>query len=339
MEFASPTVSRCAPKMILMVGRQLGHNVGMVDISSAFTQSALLPVSARLIILPPPYVELPWKSSIDPCFVAKQPPEYGRVTLRPLYGTSCAPLRRFATISAQFKKKSWIQLESDACVFRLERNNGICGLAAIHVDDIICSANSFGWESFLSVIADYDHTPIEYLSEMNSLVYLGLDVGMLPGGNIYPPQGTFVREKLATISDDGMIKKLDTPAEISRRKTTCKQATGKLIWLLQTRPDIPQKLCTLASEINISSWKYATFLSWCRKANKIVSRIKSQPLKILYKKFISWPVETGTQLAKAVQLYVFSDASYTSATGEGSMESYVLIAGRPQSRNGDILCA
>ena len=70
----------------------------------------------------------------------------------------------------------------------------------------------------------------------------------------------------------------------------------------------------------------------------MISRIKSQPLRIVYNKFIHWPIDSALKLANALQLYVFSDASYTSASDEGSVESYILAVGRPHSRNGDILC-
>ena len=228
MDFASPTVSRCGPKLLICIGQQLDFRIGLVDISSAFAQSALVPVSERIIVLQPPYIELPWKNVIDPSFIAQHPPKFGLITLRPLYGTSCAPLRWFSTIIARFEEKSWMQLESDACMFRLDRAGQISGLAAIHVDDILCSADALGRISFEDVISVFGHTPMEYLSGGNQLVYLGLDVGGNPDGSVYLSQETIATEKLDSIPDIDMGGTLDKPSEVARRRALCKQITGEI---------------------------------------------------------------------------------------------------------------
>ena len=88
----------------------------------------------------------------------------------------------------------------------------------------------------------------------------------------------------------------------------------------------------------MASMNWNAFVSWCRRCNKVISKILPQSLKILYRKFPPWQISSANELASHVQLYVFSDASFASESGEGSMESYMLILGRPHSRNGDVLC-
>ena len=162
MDYASPTVSRFAPEILLRIGVQMQWKCGLVDISSAFTQSSLLPSAERVIILPPPYVQLPFQNRIGPKYVAPHPPRLGLLTLRPLYGTSCAPLRWYATISSSFKLEGWSQMESDTCVFRLVKEGHWCGLAAIRVDDIFCTGNGAAWKSLQNILNKYDRAPIEF---------------------------------------------------------------------------------------------------------------------------------------------------------------------------------
>ena len=117
MEFSAPTVSRCAPKLILSVAAATHYRVGVVDISPAFTQSELVKPAEGIIIRVPPYVTLPWRGKVDTHRKDGENGKLGLLTLRPLYGTSCAPLRWFSAISAAFKRLKWRQLESDPCIF------------------------------------------------------------------------------------------------------------------------------------------------------------------------------------------------------------------------------
>lgn len=182
MGYDSPTVSRCAPNLAICIGCQTQWACGAVDISSSFTQSALMPRKERIITIAPPYIELPGPNRVDPKFVRPSPPKFGLFTLRPLCGDSCAPLRWFATTRASFKDGKWQQMESATCVCRLVGGGKWRGVAAIRVDDILCVGNGVDWAALQKIIDFYGHTPIEYHTSTNQSVYIGLDVGLRPDG-------------------------------------------------------------------------------------------------------------------------------------------------------------
>ena len=61
LDFSAPTASRCSPRLILSLSVNLPLAVGLLDISSAFTQSNLLGKSQRCLLVAPWYIPLPWK--------------------------------------------------------------------------------------------------------------------------------------------------------------------------------------------------------------------------------------------------------------------------------------
>ena len=62
---------------------------------------------------------------------------HGMVAIKPIYGTTCAPLRWFARLSEAFRLKKWLQCETDPCLFRLSSMDKVLGMEAVHVDDIL----------------------------------------------------------------------------------------------------------------------------------------------------------------------------------------------------------
>ena len=59
------------------------------------------------------------------------------LTVKPIYGATCAPPRRFAEIIEEFRRAGWPQCADDPCIYRYEEGNVIVGVDAIHVEDIL----------------------------------------------------------------------------------------------------------------------------------------------------------------------------------------------------------
>ena len=138
---SAPTVARCAPRLVLTFAKILDLELGIVDISSAFTQSNPAHSSQRCILILPPYLPCPWLGTLNLSDLQEKNNfhgvTHGMVAIKPIYGTTCAPLRWFARLSEAFRLKKWLQCETDPCLFRLSPMGKMLGMAAVHVDDIL----------------------------------------------------------------------------------------------------------------------------------------------------------------------------------------------------------
>ena len=162
--YSSPTVSRVSPRMILSIAITLSLDIGIVDITSAFIQSNMVEKSSRLIIIPPYYVPLPWTNKIDASLPRVRTSSLAFLTIRPLYGTTDAPIRWFITFSTRFKLCGWKQMESDPCIFRLCEGSHLHGICSLHVDDVLMAGDQTGWKSFTQVISAFRHSGIQKLT-------------------------------------------------------------------------------------------------------------------------------------------------------------------------------
>ena len=196
--YSSPTVSRVSPRMILSIAVTYSFSIGIVDITSAFIQSNLVEKSKRLVIIPPYYIPLPWTNKVDPSLPKTRMSSYGLLTIRPLYGTTDAPIRWFVTFSTRFRFCGWTQLESDPCIFRFAKNSTLHGICSLHVDDVLMTGDNIGWESFNRVIEIFRHSGVQKLTPLESLTYLGVDIGY-ENHQLYVSQESFIETKMPTV--------------------------------------------------------------------------------------------------------------------------------------------
>ena len=337
LDFASPTVSRASPRLILTISTILKMTLGIIDISSAFTQSELVAPEHRILITMPWYVPLPFLGKIDTSRDRHATATHALLTLRPLYGTTDAPIRWFSSISMQFKKCGWMQLQGDPCVFRLSSDTTLHALAAIHVDDILVSATSLGWESFKKVVDGYRHSGIKMIDETEALMYLGLDIGK-ENGKIFLSQESYISGKLYATDEKSLYTPKGEMIPEGKRKTECKKLIGSLLWAIQTRPEQCHKISALASDIVTAVKDEAEFLKWIRRGNKLVSILKGEQYRIYFQSPIPWIPDSVAELANCIQIFAFCDASYGSMRDNGSIESAFIIVGRVKFRNGDLSC-
>ena len=215
----------------------------------------------------------------------------------------------------------------------------VIGIAALHVDDILFAGSTVGWQEFGEILALFGHSDVEVVTEKVSLVYLGLDIG-LQNGMYYLSQESFIEHKLKDVPESARSDSRDREVTVEARKTSGKRAVGMMIWLLQSRPDISQKLCALASTINSCSAVHASFTRWCKSANKLMARVRSENFRINSRSiFGKWVPKCTMEFLTGVNLFVFPDASFASINNDGSVESFICVLGKAVSRDGSILCA
>ena len=174
--YSAPTVSRCSPRFPIALSVAMKFSIGILDLSSAFTQSDLIGRTQSCLSVAPWYAPMPRNGVSDVNADRRDVATHYFLTLRPLYGTPSAPLRRFPTISTMFKKNR-LQLKCDPCVFRLNSGPSIIAPVCLRVDDLLCGETKEGWLSFMDVVDCFNHSGVERLRGQN-LCYLGLDMGM-----------------------------------------------------------------------------------------------------------------------------------------------------------------
>ena len=114
------------------------------DLSQAFLQSDLLLDQDQYLALPPSCVSLDsltWDGVIRSDNLNKSPfsSKFAFLRRNPLYGSTDAPLRRYATFSRHMKRNNSLAHRVDLCLF--SRRGPVSGVLAAfliaHVDDVI----------------------------------------------------------------------------------------------------------------------------------------------------------------------------------------------------------
>ena len=260
------------------------------------------------------------------------------LTIKPIYGTTCAPLRWFSRISEIFKRSGWSQCAVDPCFYRYSENDVLIGMAAIHVDDIMFGCNSKRWEIVEPVIQTFTHSGLTKLVTGSSVMYLGLDVCKRKD-HFELSQSSFIEERLHTTDLADLRNGKGNPLETEKLLSVGRQMIGALLWILQTRVDVSHHICMLASSLHDSVKKgIVEFEKWVVKANKLMIKVKEQVITIKYYPLWARNVQNSMELASSLFLFAFSDASHGSLVNHGSMESNMLILGIPKTRDGTILC-
>ena len=203
--YQPPTAARCAPRVVLTFAKILDLELGVVDISSAFTKSHPVHSSQRCILILPPYLPRPWLDALNLSDLQKQNNfrgvKHGVITIKPIYGTTCAPLRWFARLSEAFRLKKWVQCETDPCLFRLSSMDKVLGMEAVHVEDVLFAMGKSPWFRFGEVVNQFQHSGIAKLVPGVAAIYLGLDLVALSYGSIEMSQKSFAVGRLQLLEE------------------------------------------------------------------------------------------------------------------------------------------
>ena len=267
--------------------------LGIVDISSAFTQSHPVHPTQRVVLILPPYLPCPWSGSLNlppgKCKNNFSGATHGMVTIKPIYGTTCAPLRWFARLSEAFRIREWQQSETDPCLFRLTPNDLLLGLAAVHVDDVLVAMQTSAWHRFQAVIDQFAHSGIVYLKPGVSATYLGLDLQTDSDNSIRMSQVSFASERLQLLEESDYITTSKELVPLPKRTSLGRQIIGSLIWMLQTRVGLSHRICLLSTSMRSSVEEGdKSFTNWVKSANKLIHFIRDHPLFVTYRSCFNW---------------------------------------------------
>ena len=168
--YSAPAVSRCSPLLLIFIAISLRFAIGILDISPVSTQCELVEKTRRIQVFPPWRAPLPFRGSLNTDKTQVRHPTLAPLTLRPLYGTSCAPRRWFSTISRNHRASNWVQLKAGPRIFRLVIHGDQCALATLHVGDALCVANEEGLGHSQIALAPFRNSGIKYLSDNESVL-------------------------------------------------------------------------------------------------------------------------------------------------------------------------
>ena len=270
---SSPTVHRCGVKLLLSIATQCQWKIHSVDVSQAFLQSESLSESQRLVVIPPPYVQLPWRGFLpDKKREMKSLPAHSRgfLLLKPLYGGRDAPMRWFLTLSKRLRLAKLRQLKTDVCIFsRLSVNDSLLdGLLIIHVDDIMITGTAQFIQDAVRIISTFKTGAVEELSVTHGITYLGLQLRTVTDGSVYSSQSDYVRDLIQMdIKEYLPGDKIVAPQLL---KSTFRQGIGAMIWIHQTRPDVGFIITHLATTLVESCVGASKARRWMQQYNKLV---------------------------------------------------------------------
>ena len=339
---SSPTVHRCGVKLLLSIDTRCQWKVHSVDVSQAFLQSGSLSESQRLVVIPPPYVQLPWKGHLpDQKIEMKSLPSHSRgfLLLKPLYGGRDAPMRWFITLSKRLRRATLRQLKTDVCIFpRLSSIDSLLGcLLIIHVGDIMITGTSQFIKDAVRIITTFKTGVVEELSISHGITYLGLQLRTINDGAVYLSQSAYIRELIRMdIKEYLPNDKIVSPHLL---KSTFRQGLGTMIWIHQTRPEVGFIITSLATTLVESCLDSPNARMWMQQYNKLVRFAQTNNREIAY-----IPLNRNSHHRGKVRLFTkrriitFADAGVGSLSGDHSVESSLAVLGELISRDGTIEC-
>ena len=160
---STPTADRAFVRILLSCASNHKLIVGSCDVTQAFLQSDWLLEDEQYLGIPPPCIiinSLDWKGEISSAPSAQSTRcAYALHCRKPLYGSRCAPLRWFFTISSLFKKWKWRCHKCDMCIFsrRDSQSLRITAVAILHVDDILAAATRSEIDRFKLMMKSFRH--------------------------------------------------------------------------------------------------------------------------------------------------------------------------------------
>jgi hypothetical protein len=211
----SPTASKEAIKLALIVAANEGFKVKSGDIKSAYLQGELL--KRKIYVKPPKEAKAKGK-----LWLLKQG-AYGIVDGGRLF---------YLKLSEKLMELGMHRVHSDGALFTFVRNGKLQGLITTHSDDLILAGNDTFDEEITSKLKEmFEFSKIEE----NNFKYCGCNIKCKEDGSIQLDQNDYIEN----------LKEMRIPAgddseELSKEEIkTVRGKIGELLWItLMTRPDI-----------------------------------------------------------------------------------------------------
>jgi hypothetical protein len=194
----------------------------------------------------------------------------------------------------------------DPALFYLHNGAELAGVICLHVDDFFWG----GTKLMANVVSQLRNIFFVGGSESGSFKYVGLNIDASDDGSISLDQfGYCSGLKKASLSHKRMSEK--TSDLLDEEKHQYRSMVGQLNWIsTQTRPDISFDVCDLSTKF--SQTKVGDMI----RANKVVQRVKTDNIKIVYPKL--------DNLSECC-FECYSDASFANLDGGGSQGGHVIF--------------
>ena len=269
----SPTVSKQTLRLQFTLAAQMGWEIVMADITSAFLQSNVLD---REVYVQPP------KGTAKPGFLWR--------LLKPMYGLGDASLQWYKTLAQKLVELGCKRLTTDPAMFYWQGPGGeLEGLVSWHVDDMIGAGNDKFYKTVLNPL-------------MNTFTFGSTSEGKYRclGWNV-----VHRKNDILVSQDDYIEAKVEfLDIQVGRHKGTdflgqediakVRALIGKLRWLAdQCRPDIAYLL------LELSIQAHAPTYDTVKMANKVVAQVKNRAYSLRFSKLQN----------KDWHITVFADAS------------------------------
>ena len=291
-------------------------------------------IADQYLATPPPCVVLSgleWDGLVvsEPNRSAKS--DFVFLCRKPLYGSRCAPLRWYLTISGILQKAGYRCHRTDLCVFSRRKANLITSLVVLHVDDFLICVTQEEHDYFCKTISVLKSGPIVQLEVGATLVFCGLSI-VFNANHSYGLSQDSYRSRLVPI-DSGFAADVPiAPLRMDSLSRLCRAFVGGALWMLQTRYDISFltiKLATLISQVCTDVESRREFV---RISHLIVQTVMQTDVTVWYHR----PPPKCDR--RRFQIITFADAGFHSLPNLASIESFCVGWGLPLFRDGIIHC-
>lgn len=126
----APTISSNGRFTVLQTIASKKYRMQLGDVTGAFLETDTFRREQKLFLRAPRKVKLPGYEDMELFEV-----------VRPLYGLNHSPQQWFIKFKDTVKRQGWVQSKMDHCVFMLWKNQHLCGVMGVHVDDVIMGGN------------------------------------------------------------------------------------------------------------------------------------------------------------------------------------------------------
>ena len=242
----SPTASKEAIKLALIISANEGFTVKSGDIKSAYLQGELL---KRKVFVKPP----------------KEAKTEGKLwlLLQGAYGIVDGGRLFYLKLSEKLIGLGMHRIHSDGALFTFVKDGRLQGIIATHSDDLILAGNDTFEEEITAKLQEmFQFSKIEE----NKFKYCGCNIKCRKDGTIELDQNDYI-EKLEEVEIPAGVDSDDlTKQEVK----TVRGKIGELLWIsLMTRPDISFAVNAISSEVAKGS------IATVRSVNSIVRKVKS----------------------------------------------------------------
>ena len=310
----------------------------MMDATQAFLQPDPLPEKDKCAVIVPPYIALPSITVKEAYSKADNAYEYVMKMNKPLYGSRTAPLRWWLKISQHMRQWGLRQHRLDICMYTWRDNAAgqvipIDLIIILHVDDFLVGRSETGLRYFTKMMDSFRTGEICTLTQTNPLVYLGINISLDSRKSIILPQHDFT-QRLCMVDPNRFVSRGAIVMTKPKLMTAFRSILGNLIWALQTQFSVSFLITRIATSIAHCCNTAHEVLDMISLANKIIRTLKVRPTVLHYVALFDKPISYESIME--LKLFSFSDCGFGTLHLHRSVESQLVILGRPIRRDGDI---